>query len=233
MSSRDEIKPGQEPVLESSEQAARTLLRNSTFYLGADFLVKLLSFIFNIYVVRELGDERFGFYTTALAYAGIFSVIGDLGMTQYAVREIARGRRQANDLFWNLVFIRMILSALASVFIIASAYFVTGYPTEMVMGIALVCIGFFFYAFAGPVNIILSSKERIDSTAVLGTLVQICFVTLGTLVLVRGYSFYGLIVASYIGVPLSALIGYFYIKQQKLATLPFSIDPKVWGSLLR
>jgi O-antigen/teichoic acid export membrane protein len=233
MSLLDETTPPQEPALESSQQAARTLLRNSSFYLGADFLIKLLSFVFNIYVVRQLGDERFGFYTTALAYAGIFSIIGDLGMTQYAVREIARGRRQADELFWNLVFIRLILSALASVFIIISAYFVAGYSTEMVMGIALVCIGFFFYAFAGPISIILSSKERIDSTAVLGTLVQVCFVTMGTLVLVGGYNFYGLIVASYIGVPLAALIGFFYIRQQKLATLRFNIDPKIWVPLLK
>src|SRR5688572_2652987 len=167
MSLLEETEPTQEPALESSQQAARTLLRNSSFYLGADFLVKLLGFVFNIYIVRQLGDDLFGVYTTALAYAGIFSIIGDLGMTQYAIREIARGRRQADELFWNLVFIRLILSVLASVFIIISAYFVAGYSTEMVVGIALVCVSFFFYAFAGPVAIVLASKERIDSTAVL------------------------------------------------------------------
>src|SRR5262245_12632052 len=212
----DETKPTPvptEPILESSHQAAKTLIRNSTFYLGADFFVKLLSFIFNVYVVRQLGDARFGFYTAALAYAGIFSIIGDLGMTQYAIREIARGRRTADDLFWNLVIIRLILSLIAIVMIVSSAYYLTDYPPAMVAGIFLVCIGFFFHAFLGPVSIILSGNERIDSTAVLGTLIQIVFVVAGTWILVGGYNFYSLIIASYLGVPIAATLGFLYVRQ--------------------
>ena len=38
------------PILESSQDAAKILFRNSTFYLGADATIKILAFIFNIYV---------------------------------------------------------------------------------------------------------------------------------------------------------------------------------------
>jgi O-antigen/teichoic acid export membrane protein len=225
--------PPSEPTLETGQKAAQTLLRNSTFYLGADFLVKVLSFIFNIYVVRELGDARFGAYNTALAYAGIFSILGDLGMTQYAIREIARGRRRADDLFWNLVMIRLLLAFVATLFIVASAYFVAGYPTTMVLGIFLVCVGFFFHAFFGPVVIVMAGKERIDFIAVLDIVIQLFFVGVGTWVLVSGYSFHSLIIASYLGVPVAALIGLVYIKRTKLAALPFNIEPSTWFALLK
>ncbi len=226
-------KPAPEPVLESGQKAAGTLIRNSTFYLGADVVIKLLGFIFNVYVVRQLGDERFGFYTTALAYAGIFSIIGDLGMTQYAAREIARGRRQADELFWDLVVIRLILSIIATIFITTSAFFIAGYSTNMVLGIFLVCMGFFLHAFLGPVNIVLVGRERVDYVSILNTIIHISFVTVGTLVLVGGYSFYGLIVASYIGIPVAAFLGGRYIKRLKLGTLKVRITPQTWLPILK
>lgn len=222
-----------EPVLESGQKAAQTLLRNSTFYLGADTTIKVLGFIFNVYIVRQLGDERLGLYSTALAYAGIFSIIGDLGMTQYVTREIARGRCQADEVFWDLVSIRLILSLIATILITASAYFVTSYQPNMVFGIFLVCLGFFVHAFLGPVQIILSGHERIDQNSMLNTVVQVAFVTVGTLVLIKGQSFHSLIVATYIGIPVAALLGAIIIRRLNLASLRFRITPKNWLPMLK
>jgi O-antigen/teichoic acid export membrane protein len=221
-----------EPVLESNQKAIHTLLRNSTFFLGSDAVIKILSFLFNIYVVRQLGDERFGLYSTALAYTGIFSIIGDLGMTQYVTREIARGRRQADELFWNVVCVRLILSAIATIFITASAYYIVGYSSSMVLGIFLSCLGFFLYAFWGPLQFILIGNERIDYSASLLAIIQMAFVTVGTLVLIKGYSFHSLIIASYAGVPIVAIMGAIYIRRLKFATLKLNIEPKIWWALL-
>lgn len=222
-----------EPGLDTRHEAVGIIIRNSAFYLGADTVIKILSFVFNVYVVRQLGDERFGFFSTALAYAGIFSIIGDLGMTQFAEREIARGRRKADDLFWDLVVVRLLLALVATVFITTSAYYFAGYQAEMVAGIFLVCVGFLFHAFFGPVTIILIGRERVDYVSILNTIVQAFFVSVGTWVLVRGYSFHSIIVASYIGVPVAALLGGWYVRRLGLATFKFQIAPKTWLSLLR
>jgi O-antigen/teichoic acid export membrane protein len=222
-----------EPALESGPKAASILVRNSTFYLAADAVVKLLSFVFNVYIVRQLGDERFGLYSAVLAYVGIFSIIGDLGMTQYAAREIARGRRKADDMFWDLVIIRMALAIAATIFIVASAAFVAGYQANMVWGMFLACIGFFFHAFFGPIRIILTGRERIDYVSVLTIVIQLFFIGVGTWVLLGGYSFHGLIVASYVGVPVATIIGAVYIRRLKLATLKVHITPENWVSLLK
>lgn len=222
-----------ESTLESGQKAAASLIRNSTFYLGAEAVIKLLSFVFNIYVVRQLGDERFGYYSTVLAYVGIFSIIGDLGMTQYVTREIARRRRRVDELFWDLVAIRLILSTLATIFIVTSAVFVAGYQAEMAWGIGIACVSLFLYAFFGPINIVLVGHERIDNASVLNVVIQMFFIGLGAWVLLAGYSFYGLIVASYIGVPVAALVGAVRIKKLKLATFKFQINPRSWLSLLK
>ncbi len=219
--------------LEDSQTAARILIRNSVFYFGADTIIKLLGFIFNILVVRELGDTRFGLYNTVLAYVGIFSIIGDLGMTQYAKREIARGRKLADDLFWNLVVIRLILAIIATIFITSSAAFVVNYPSEIVAGIFIACLGLWAHAFFGPVDIILNGRERIDYSAILGIIIQAFFIGMGAVVLRNGYSFHTLIVASYIGVPFAAIFGAVVVRRLKLATFKFKVTPSEWLPILK
>lgn len=219
--------------LESGQEAARTIFRNTTVMLGADAVVKLFGFIFNVYIVRRLGGEQFGLYSAAIAYVGIFSILADLGMTQYAIREIARGRRRADDFFWNLVIIRVILSVLATLLITASAAWVAGYQPDMVWGILIACFGFFLHALWGPVQIVLLAKERADYSSILATLIQIVFVVMGTIVLLSGYTYHGLIVASYLGVPLAAILGIIYIKKIKLATFHVHVTPQEWGSILK
>ena len=135
------------PVLESAQSAAATLVKNTLYFLASSTIVSILSFIFNVFVVRRLGDERYGLYNTALAYAAIFSIIGDLGMTQYVTREIARGRKTAAEMFWNVACVRLILAAVATLFITLSAAFIADYEPTMVWGIFLLCLSYFIFAF--------------------------------------------------------------------------------------
>lgn len=219
--------------LESGQAAAQVLLRNSTAYLLTDLIIKLLSFVFQIFVVRQLGVDKFGLYSTVVAYVGIFSIISDLGMTQYVGREIARGRRKADDLFWNVVFVRISLAIIATIFITWSAAFLAGYEADKVLGVFVGCLAFFPYAFFGAINVILVGRERVDYASILGVIVQFFFISFGTLVLVIGLTYHWLVVASYLGVPVAAWVGAWYVKRLKLATLKFSIDFYEWWPLLK
>lgn len=225
--------PASHPSLESSQSAAATLVRNTVYFLASSTAVSVLSFIFNVFVIRRLGDERYGLYNTALAYASIFSIIGDLGMTQYVTREIARGRKTADEMFWNVVCVRLLLSLVATTFITLSATFAAQYEPTMILGIFLVCLSYFLFAFFGPMQVVLTAHERVDYSSTLNTVNQLFFVLVGTIVLVAGISFHGLIVASYIGLPISTYIGIRYIRRLKLARIKFHITPHEWLPMLR
>ncbi|MBP8001873.1 MAG: flippase [Chloroflexi bacterium] len=220
------------PVLESAQSAAATLVKNTLYFLASSTIVSILSFIFNVFVVRRLGDERYGLYNTALAYAAIFSIIGDLGMTQYVTREIARGRKTADEMFWNVACVRLILAAVATLFITLSAAFIADYEPTMVWGIFLLCLSYFIFAFYGPMQLVLTAHERVDYGSTLNAVNQLFFVLAGTVVLVLGIPFHGLIVASYIGLPISAIIGIRYIRRLKLAKLKFHVTPREWLPIL-
>ena len=83
--------------------AIRTIARNTIWGIGAQFALKGANFLFSVLIVRKLGGEQFGQYWIVLAWTGLFSVIGDLGITQYLTREIARDGRRTEELFWDTV----------------------------------------------------------------------------------------------------------------------------------
>ncbi|HHX64515.1 MAG TPA: oligosaccharide flippase family protein, partial [Chloroflexi bacterium] len=66
----------------------RIILKNAISLTMAEIAIKVLTFAFNVYVVRRLGDDRFGQYSIVLAFTGLFSILLELGMTQYVMREI-------------------------------------------------------------------------------------------------------------------------------------------------
>src|SRR6476659_5462963 len=89
--------------------ATQRIARNTVIGIGAQFGVKLASAVFQVLVVRQLGGAEFGEYSSVLAWAGLFSVLGDMGVTQYLAREIARDRSKTTELFWDTVSLRFVL----------------------------------------------------------------------------------------------------------------------------
>ena len=87
-----------------------TVARNSAFVLGIQMLLKILAFLFNVYVVRRLGAVHFGRYAAVMAYVTIFAIFTDWGMSPYAVREMAQDRRKTAELLPNIIAIRGMLS---------------------------------------------------------------------------------------------------------------------------
>ncbi|MFW6116426.1 MAG: oligosaccharide flippase family protein, partial [bacterium] len=82
-------------VSTKSSSTVRTVARNTAFMLGGQFVIKVLAFIFNVYVVRRLGSAHYGRYSTAIAYVAIFAVFTDLGTSTLSVREMAEKEKIA------------------------------------------------------------------------------------------------------------------------------------------
>jgi len=67
-----------------------TILRNSSYLLGFRLLSRLLTTVFLLYAVSQLGPELFGVFSFALVTLEFMSSIGDLGVTRYGARELVR-----------------------------------------------------------------------------------------------------------------------------------------------
>lgn len=208
---------------------SQMVARNSLFGIAGQVALKLLSFCFTVVVVRQLGDQRFGVYATVVAFVGIFAVFADLGMAGYAVRAIAQDRRRAADLFADMLVLRLLLSLLVLLGNVGLAWML-GYPATTVALIGLASLGLLLYAIQGPLHVVLQGFERIDLTASYNVLNQVLFIACGGVLLWLGWGVAGVLVASFIGIGLTAIGAWRAVR--RLTPLPLRVRPQRWPTLL-
>ena len=212
------------------DKVGRVIARNSLFGIAGQLALKLLSFAYSLAVIRQLGNERFGEYSTVIAFVGILAVFADFGMAGYAVREIAKDRGRAASLFANMVVLRLLLSAGVLVMNVILAL-ALGYELKMVGWIALASVGLLLYAFQGPTSIVLQGFEQIGYTSSYNVLNQTILIAVGALLLWQGWGVTGVIIASFFGIVFTAGLG--WRTARRLTELPWRIDPGLWLSLIR
>lgn len=207
-----------------------TVVRNSAFVLGVQMTLKVLAFIFNVYVVRRLGDVHFGRYSAVVAYVAMFAIFTDWGMSPYAVREMAKDRKQTSWLLPNIVTIRVILSLIITIIAPSSALWL-GKGSDIALGILVASAGLVLYAFQGPLNSTLTAYERLDYTSIFALVNQLIFWGLGVLLLVNGMGFIGLIVAQLTGVGAVILLSGWTLF--KLGGERLTLSVRRWPQLFR
>ncbi|MCZ7547429.1 MAG: flippase [Anaerolineae bacterium] len=220
--------PPQAPL--SSKESSRIIARNSAFVMGSQVAIRILAFIFQVYVVRSLGSVDYGKFATVMAYLMIFSIFSDFGMAPYTVREMARDWTRSRRLISNTMFIRLVLSV-AVVIVATSVAILLDYAPDIVTGVFIAGCGLFLYAFQGPLDGAVVARERLDVTARLQLVNQLIFVAVGTLMLVAGVGFIGLILATLLGVGVWGL-GLWRFSRRKLGLEMGRIDPGIWRELL-
>jgi O-antigen/teichoic acid export membrane protein len=213
--------------------AGRIIARNTAFGVAAQLALKVANFAFTVLVVRTLGDAHFGQYSIVLAWAGLFSVIGDLGINQYLGREIARDPKAADQLFWDTVVLRVVLSLTSSVITVVGALVITDYPPEIILGIAIFTGTYFFSALLAPLQSLLVGNERIDIISMLTVMQQVVFMTLATLFLVLGFDFIWLVIAGLLNMPIILGTAYYVVKRNKLGPPRWHINKQLWWSIIK
>lgn len=199
--------------------------------MAAQVMMKALGFLFNVYVVRRLGDEHFGRYAAVMAFVSIFAIFSDLGMAPYMLREIAADRKNVRWLLPNVVALRLLLS----IGVVAASTLVAnllGKGPEMVLGIFIGACSLFMYAFQGPLDSTLVAWERLDYSATFSFASQLVFWGLGTAFLIIGWGFVGLLVASLVSVASLALLeGRIVLREVGWNEL--TLVPHRWGELIK
>jgi len=210
---------------------SRIVAKNSVFSLLGHVGIKVLAFCFSVFVVRRLGGEAYGQYTTVLAYVNIFAIVSDLGLAAYGLREIAKDKEKTSGIVSNIIVLRLVLSFLAVAITMGSAI-LSGRSPELLLGIFVASCGLFLYALQGPLDMLFMAKERLDYSAAFSVVSQLVFVSLGTIALVKGYGVIGLVIASLFGVLAVACLSLVVI-QRRLGGLRWQVDPRIWLRLIR
>jgi O-antigen/teichoic acid export membrane protein len=222
----------QAPQPQSQRSTARMIARNTVFGIGAEFMLKVIGFLFNLFVINTLGGERFGQYTIVLAWAGLFSVLGDLGINQYLAREIAADRRKTDELFWDTVLLRFILAIVSSAITIVGAI-AYGYSDQIVLGVAMFTVSYFFMSVLAPLNSVLQGNERLDYTSIFTVVMQVIFMLMATIYLLLDFSWLWLLTPMYINLPAVIILQIWAIRRHNYGPARFRFNPNMWWVLVR
>jgi len=199
--------------------------------LSGQVLIKILAFVFNVYVVRRLGDVHFGRYSAVLAYVAIFGGLTDLGMSPFSVREMARQKERIRWMVPNVMALRGLLSLPVIAGIILSARLLDKTP-DMMLGVFVASCGLLVYAFQGPLDSVMVARERLDFSSLFKLSHQVVFMVLGTILLLVGAGYVGLLLASLGGTLAMGLASGYVVRQIWRLRFEFP-DPRRWWPLLR
>jgi O-antigen/teichoic acid export membrane protein len=224
--------PDSSQAAEPQRSLGRIVLKNTVAVTAGSAALKAINFLFNVYVVRRLGDDRFGQYSIVLGFVGLFQIFAELGISQYVMREIARDRRKAPGFFWNLVTVRLLLALLGIVGITlgAAAY---GYSSELVLGVFLFTCNFLLAALLAPLKVLLTANERLDYVTAVVVVGQVAFVLLGSVFLFGGLGYLWLIVAGLLSILPQIALAAWAARRHHLLSFPFQLDARTWPGLMR
>ncbi|HAL58267.1 MAG TPA: flippase, partial [Sarcina sp.] len=101
------------------------LSKNYLMTGGYQLLNILIMLIITPYLTRTLGSQSLGIDAYVLSIVQICQIMGSLGSTVYANREIAYVRTDKNRLtcvFWELFILRILLGSIVTVFYLVIAF---------------------------------------------------------------------------------------------------------------
>lgn len=218
----------------NGQSAGRIILRNTIFGVGAQMALRLVSFLFQVLVIRQLGDAQYGQYNIVLAWAGLFAVLGDLGITQYYRREIARDRSTTGKFFWDMVTLRLLLAVLTTIVTVGGAVlFLRPLDDQKIIAIVLFTSTYFFQAFLVPMTSVLEGNERIDVVSILVVIGQVIFLTAGGLFLWAGKNYVWLVIAALLNIPVLIALSYRFVRRNNLGPPRFNLNPDLWWGIIK
>lgn len=208
------------------------IAKNTLVVTLGSVILKAINFLFNVYVIRRLGDDRFGQYSVVLAFVGIYQIFAELGISQFAMRESAKNRERAEPLFWNLVVLRLILAAIAmaAMPLLAASF---GYNPQLVLGVFLFACSFLVSAVMAPIQGVITAYERFDVVTAQNVLSQIVFVVMGGAFLLSGMGFIWLIVASIFSLVPATVMGIWFVRRNGMIKMNVRLEPSTWFGLIK
>lgn len=127
-------------------------------------------------IARDLGPERYGYYTIIFVYLTFVAVLTDIGLQTIAVRESARYDKHAGliigTLFWIKIFLTLIISTIS-----AFVFLFSDFHPIVKTGFAIAMVGQFFIALTSIPNTLFQSKLKIKYSAISEIIGQLVFLS--------------------------------------------------------
>ena len=141
----------------------RKLLENLSFQSIAEFAGKGLQAIYTIYLANVLGTEGYGVFGFATSIISYFILFVSFGMDVYGSREVATNKDNVEINVSNILSLRLLLSVIAYVILIAIVYF---FIDELIVQYAILILGINIFSNAILLSWVFQGLEKMGIIAV-------------------------------------------------------------------
>lgn len=86
------------------------VIKNSGLLMLASLIANIMTFILTLFTARYLGTANFGIISSATSMVGIFGILCDLGLSTYAIREVARDKSNTSVYFGTTLLFRALFT---------------------------------------------------------------------------------------------------------------------------
>lgn len=87
-----------------------SLAKNTSYFTVALVIQKVISFVFFSYLATKLGATNLGYYSYAISFAAMFSILVDWGLANLLTRDIAQDKTRAQSYFSKALGLKIIWS---------------------------------------------------------------------------------------------------------------------------
>lgn len=180
-----------DPTVETRSRRAR-ILRNTAVLAGTGIVTKIGLLVFTVYAANLLGPGKFGDYAFLMAAISVAIVLADMGVENYAERELARDQRLLGSRVPLLAAMRFVgVGAAGVILALVTGLTEVGRRTPWLIAIGpalLVAMGIFQMLRAG-----LRSTEKMEYEAGLNLGERFGFMILAALFLLLGWGLAGFV----------------------------------------
>ena len=141
------------------------IAKNITVLTIADITCSAIGFLLIMYVAPYLGPEGFGILSFAFAFAGIFVVFTDIGLSILITREVARDKSLAKKYLGNIAALKTSL-CIPTFVLIALTINLLGYSEQVTNTVYLIALSVIFTSFSTMFYSIFEAYERMEFIAI-------------------------------------------------------------------
>ncbi len=147
------------------------LFKNTSIMMIAQVISWVLSLVLTLYLPRYFGVSGIGKYQLASSLWIIINIFATFGMDTYLTREIAQDRSNINELFSQVIVLKLIFFVIGAAGL-AVYVSIVHYPADTVIMIMIIGISTFINLFGAGVGAVIQGLERIEYLALAGILLS-------------------------------------------------------------
>jgi len=157
---------------------------SNTFYqLISKVITMTITFGLSILISIRYGSEGYGYFSILQSLPALFYIIADFGLNAISAREISKNVKKTEEIFSNILFLRLIISILGVIFCLILSNFL--YSDEKIrFGLALASIIIISQSLIMTSNLIFQIKLKYDLSSI-SNIIGYIFILIGSLFLIE------------------------------------------------